>query len=172
MSKGTPLPGDRAAWNDVDNADYHAKDIADDSLNHHLVDFTTGEAGYALVWNGTAWTLRALQHVVTAFWRGTVSATPGVMRIPNTFGVDLKITKVRLDANTPPATDPLIADVHEDGTTIFTNQAHRPQIAVSAYTGESTTIDDSTWHAGSYLTIDIDQAGGADVTATITAKEV
>jgi len=83
----------------------------------------------------------------------------GAFRIYNNFGESLVISKVHLAADTAPTGAAVIVDIHKDGTTIFTNQAHRPTIAAAANTGETTDIDVATWAMGEYLTADIDQAG-------------
>lgn len=95
----------------------------------------------------------------------------GVTRYYNLTGGDLTISKVHLAVDTPPTGITLIADVNIDGTTIFTTQANRPQIAAGANTGYSTTMDVVTWPNGSYITMDLDQVGstfpGANFTGTI-----
>lgn len=102
---------------------------------------------------------------------GTLSVVAGTVRIYNLTGRALTISRVHLAVNTAPVGAAIIADVNENGTTIFTNQANRPQITAGANTGETTTIDDSSLANGNYLTIDVDQIGsgvaGSDLTATI-----
>jgi len=74
-------------------------------------------------------------------------------------------------ANTAPVGAAVIVDVHKDGTTIFTNQAHRPQIADGANVGNTTDIDVASWATDAYLQIDVDQIGsgtaGSDLTVHI-----
>lgn len=105
---------------------------------------------------------------------GTLTVDGGVIRIYNLTGSALTISKVHLAVDTAPTGASLIVDVNENGTTIFTNQANRPTIAISANTGEVTTIDDPSWANGNYLTVDVDQIGstipGSDLTVTVVAS--
>ena len=100
---------------------------------------------------------------------GNLSVLAGTLRIYNQLGRTVTISEVFLSANTAPLTSAIIADVHKGGTTIFTNQANRPQIAASANTGNTTTIDVPSWADGEYLTVDIDQIGTGTVGADFTA---
>jgi len=106
-------------------------------------------------------------------FEGLLTVASGVVRIYNKLGVVAIISQVYLTVTTPPTGAAIIVDVHKDGTTIFTNQAHRPQIAASANTGYSTDIDVGSWADGSYLSVDIDQGGstfaGADLTVHVIA---
>ena len=99
-----------------------------------------------------------------------VGASP--FRIYNPLGVSVTISKVFLAASTAPTGAAIIADIHKDATTIFTNQAHRPQIAAAANTGETTTIDVATWAAGEYLTAEIDQIGSGTAGANLVVHIV
>ncbi len=105
---------------------------------------------------------------------GDLTVDPGVFRIYNLTGRALTINRVHIAVNTAPTGAAILIDVHENGTTIFTNQANRPTIAIAAFTGETTTIDDDSWADGSYLQVDIDQIGstiaGADLTITVIAS--
>jgi hypothetical protein len=87
---------------------------------------------------------------------GTVT---GHIRIYNLLGRDVTIHKVFVAADTAPSGADIIVDVNQNGTTIFTDQAHRPHVAAGANTGSTTTIDEPTWQDGHYLTADIDQIG-------------
>jgi hypothetical protein len=103
-----------------------------------------------------------------------LTVASGLLRLYNLTGKDLTIGKVHLAVNTAPIGDAVIADINENGSTIFSTQANRPEIAVSGFTGETTTIDDPTWASGNYLQADVDQIGstiaGADLTITIVAS--
>lgn len=99
---------------------------------------------------------------------GAVTATAGTLRIYNSLGMTLTINKVWVCANTAPTGQAMIIDIHKDGTTIFTNQAHRPQVAAGANYGSTTDIDVATWADGSYLTMDVDQIGSGDVGSDVT----
>lgn len=105
---------------------------------------------------------------------GDLSVDPGLLRLYNLTGKALVIEKVHLAVNTAPTGATILVDINENGTTIFTTQGNRPSVAISAFTGESTTIDDPSWADGNYLQADIDQIGstiaGADLTITIVAS--
>jgi len=71
--------------------------------------------------------------------------------------------------STAPTGAAIIVDVHKDGTTIFTTQANRPTIAVSAFdSGTAKTPDVTTFAAGSYLTVNVDQIGSTIAGAGLT----
>lgn len=106
----------------------------------------------------------------------TVTVDPTTIAAPTILApCTLTITKVKLVVKTAPTGAAIIVDVHKNGTTIFTNQAHRPQIAISATTGDATTIDVSGLVEGDALTIDIDQIGstiaGADLTVEVLTTQ-
>lgn len=65
----------------------------------------------------------------------------------------------------------ILVDVHKNGTTIFTTQANRPEIAVSTDQSAHEVPDVSAVSAGEYITIDIDQVGstlpGTDLTVIV-----
>jgi hypothetical protein len=87
----------------------------------------------------------------------------------------LTITKVKLVVKTAPTGAAIIVDVNKNGTTIFTTQGNRPQIAIGATTGDSGTPDVTALAEGDKLTIDIDQIGstiaGADLTVEVVADQ-
>lgn len=104
---------------------------------------------------------------------GDLTVASGVFRIYNLTGAALTISKVHIAVNTAPTGATILADVNENGTTIFTTQGNRPSIAISAFTGETTTIDADSWDDENYVQVDVDQIGstiaGADLTVTIVA---
>jgi hypothetical protein len=87
------------------------------------------------------------------------------------------VSKVRIGAVTAPTGSTLIVDVNYHATdptsasTIFTTQANRPAIAISAYTADSGTPDVTSIADGGWLGISIDQIGstitGADINIEI-----
>jgi hypothetical protein len=87
----------------------------------------------------------------------------------------LTITKAKLVVKTAPTGAAIIVDVNKNGTTIFTTQANRPQIAIGATTGDSGTPDVTSLAEGDKVTIDIDQIGstiaGADLTVEVVADQ-
>jgi hypothetical protein len=82
------------------------------------------------------------------------------------------ISTVRASVNVAPTGAAILVDVNKNGTTIFTTQANRPEIAVSTNTDVSGTPNVTSLASGDYLTVDIDQIGstiaGADLVVTIT----
>lgn len=105
---------------------------------------------------------------------GIASVRTGANRVYNDTGRPLALGTVRVSAATGPAGQALILDVHKDGTTIYSTQGNRPQIAAGQVTGTGGTPDVATWAMGEYLTVDIDQVGtttpGSDLTVTIPAS--
>lgn len=104
----------------------------------------------------------------------TVTTTKDYIALPDT-GV---ISRVDLVCDTAPTGAAVIVDVERstDGgstwVTIFTNQANRPQVAISARTGNTTTIDVSGATEYTHLfRVAIDQVGstiaGADLSVMI-----
>jgi hypothetical protein len=93
--------------------------------------------------------------------RLAVTAGAGDMGLPNATGRALTVTAVSAYARIAPTGADLVVDVNKNGTTIFTNQAHRPRILAGATTSAPTTVDLATWNPGEVLTVDIDQIGSA-----------
>jgi hypothetical protein len=88
------------------------------------------------------------------------------------FPAAATIIGVSMAINTAPTGASLIADVNKNGTTIFTTQANRPSIAISANATASPAVPDVTaYAAGDYVTIDVDQVGstiaGSDLTVHV-----
>lgn len=90
---------------------------------------------------------------------GILATVTGAIRIYNNTGTTKTINKVFLSVSTAPTGAAIIVDIHKNGTTIFTNQANRPQISAGANTGYSTTMAVTEWADGEYLTMDVDQVG-------------
>lgn len=94
----------------------------------------------------------------------------GVSRI--TLAAASTITGVTASANTAPTGATLIFDVNKNGSTVFTTQANRPTIAISANETASPAVPAVTaLAAGDYLTVDIDQVGstiaGSDLVVVV-----
>lgn len=86
---------------------------------------------------------------------------------------DVTISSVRASCGTAPTGASLKVDVNKNGTTIFTNQANRPEIAIG--TNTDTSVPDVTaLSEGDYLTFDIDQVGstvaGSDLVIQVVAN--
>lgn len=118
--------------------------------------------------------LGEVERYFTLTIAGDLTVDPGVLRVYNLTGASLTISKVHIAVDTAPTGAAILVDVNENGTTIFTNQANRPTIAISGFTGDTTTIDAATWEDGNHLQADVDQIGstiaGSDLTITIVAS--
>lgn len=102
---------------------------------------------------------------------GVVSTGSGSLRIYNSMGRTVTISKVFLSANTAPTGADIIVDLNNNGSTVFSTQSNRPRIVDGANTGYTTTINSSSWADGQYLTFDRDQVGsgtpGSDLTVHV-----
>ncbi len=106
------------------------------------------------------------------FWvDGNLATGARPRRLYNLTGATLAFQKVHLAVNTAPSGAAIICDIHKNGTTIFTTQSNRPQVAAGANAGSTTAFDVATLAGGEYLTLEIDQVGsgtaGADLVATV-----
>jgi hypothetical protein len=130
---------------------------------------TMNDGATAPEWAAAASTTVVGQAVFTV--EGAVALSTGTLRIYNCLGKTATISEVFLSAGTAPTGAALIVDVNLDGTTIFTTQSNRPQIAADANTGNTTTIEVASWQDGHYLTMDVDQVGsgvaGSDLTVHV-----
>lgn len=106
---------------------------------------------------------------------GTLTTITGALDFPMPF--DGTILGVSARAGTGPTGADLIFDVNKNGTTIFTTQANRPKIVAGSLStaSEVTNMDVTSFVAGDYISIDIDQVGstiaGADVTVVIRYRD-
>ena len=105
-------------------------------------------------------------------FEGNIEVGNNPLPIYNRTGSDKTIEEVFLSAGTGPTGSAIIVDVNKDGTTIFTNQAHRPQIAAGQTTGYTDDIDVPVWGNGSYLTVDVDQIGSGVPGANVVVHVV
>lgn len=84
------------------------------------------------------------------------------------------ISAVQISVGTAPTGAAVIVDVHVDGTTIFTTQSNRPEIAISGFFDASGTIEDDDHDDGQYVTVNIDQIGstlpGENLTVIVWLK--
>lgn len=114
------------------------------------------------------------QRYFTLTVPGVLTVDTGALRLYNLTGKALTISKVHIAVDTAPTGAAILVDVNENGVTIFTNQANRPTIAIAAFTGDTTTIDDASWADGNHIQADVDQVGstvvGSDLTITIVAS--
>ncbi len=124
------------------------------------------------IWNQISVTTYTWTTIAFTY-EGTLIAAVGKFQ----FAVPcaLTIDSVYLRVQTAPAGQAIIVDVNKNGTTIFTNPAGRPQIAIGDNSGESGTPDVTSLVLNDYLTFDIDQAGsttpGAYLSVHIRCKQ-
>lgn len=117
--------------------------------------------------------LGELEKVISWSYAGTIAVTTGKAR----WYADRAYTieKVRASVDTQPTGAAIRVDVNKNGTTIFTTQGNRPDIAVSTNTDEANNPDVTALAAGDYLTVDIDVIGstiaGADLTVQVVLGE-
>jgi hypothetical protein len=119
-------------------------------------------------------TAHVLFTPITFAKSGVLAITTGAFRWYNDTGRTLTFDSTRASVSTAPTGAALIVDINKDGTTIFTNQALRPEIAISGFTDQGSTPSVTTIANTSYLTVDIDQIGstvpGSDLTVQIWLK--
>lgn len=80
------------------------------------------------------------------------------------------IDKVYIYVKTAPTGSSIIVDVNKNGTTIFTTQTNRPEIATGNNSDESGTPDVTSLAKNDILTVDIDQADSNNVGADLTIQ--
>lgn len=84
------------------------------------------------------------------------------------------VETVRASVNTQPTGAAIRVDVNKNGTTIYTTQGNRPNIAVSTNTATANSPDVTTFASGDYITVDVDIIGstvaGSDLTVTIRLR--
>lgn len=106
---------------------------------------------------------------------GTLTVGGLALRFPNRTGVTRTVTAVHAMVDTAPTGSSLIVDIHKNGTTIFSDQSHRPQIAAAANEDETTDIDVADFAHGDYYQLQVDQIGstiaGSDLTVSIVFAE-
>ena len=110
------------------------------------------------------------EETITWFFSGALST--GAKKDAALLGKAGTITDVRAYLDTPGTGTSTIVDVNKNGTTIFTTQAYRPTIAVSANASSATAPDVTSVVAGDRLSVDVDQlgTGAADLYVSVTIK--
>jgi len=106
--------------------------------------------------------------IITGYVPGLLVAGSGGTRLYNDTGGDVTIASVRASVVTPPGGGPDTFDFNLNGTTIFTNPAHRPSIAAGALTSGLVVPDVTLWPAGQYMTVDTDLIGTSYAGANAT----
>lgn len=119
---------------------------------------------------GTAGATGPTEMYATFTFPGNLSVKIGQARFP-IVGSTWTIVSATATVGTAPTTQAIIVDVNKNGTTIFSTQANRPQIAVGANSGTSGAPNTTSITSGDYLTVDIDQVGsgtpGADIVVVV-----
>lgn len=118
---------------------------------------------------------RLLTHAVEAYAfsvTGTVAVAAGSHRIY--LEGNYTFESARASVGTAPTGASLICDINKNGTTIYTTQSARPTIAVSTNTATANSPAVTTFVAGDYITVDVDQVGstvaGSDLTVVIRLR--
>jgi hypothetical protein len=112
-------------------------------------------------------------HTFTFSLEGLLTVDSGNLRFysPGT----MTIAEVFIAVNTAPTGDSIIVDVNKNGTTIFTTQANRPEIADGANSDTSGTPDVTALAKNDFLTSDVDQIGsttpGQNLTVHVRCKQ-
>ena len=107
----------------------------------------TGDAGAITIWKTLVFCGHQDLEVGT-------SAAPSVLA-----DAALIIDKVYVYVQTPPTGASAIFDVTKNGTTIFTNQDNRPEVAAGANAAESGVPDVTALAKNDRVDVDVDQVG-------------
>jgi len=102
-----------------------------------------------------------------------VALTVGTDKAPTLApATDVTIDRVWIYVKTAPTGGPCTVDVNKNGVTIFTDQTKRPSIPAGSNSAESGVPDITTLTKNDLLTIDIDEANGAeDLTVHVRVKQ-
>ena len=122
--------------------------------------------------SGTGTEIDAGERTVLLFVDGTLTTTTKAKNFNFAAPWPDKIKRVRLYANTAPTGQAIITDINLNGSTIWSTQGNRAQIAASSNSGTSTTFGTTSFAQGDVFTFDIDQIGsgtaGADLSIELT----
>lgn len=85
------------------------------------------------------------------------------------------VESIRASVNTQPTGAAIRVDVNKNGTTIYTTNGNRPNIAVSTNTATANSPDITTFASGDYITVDVDIIGstiaGSDLTVVVRLRK-
>jgi hypothetical protein len=85
----------------------------------------------------------------------TVAAGTARLYLPSAY----TLLDYRVSVGTAPTGASLIVDINKNGTTLFTTQSARPTITASSFLASTTAPAITTFAAGDYITVDVDQIG-------------
>lgn len=112
------------------------------------------------------WNLEGCPRLLPLTRLGLLDVETGRARIRLPFAAT--IVSVAASIDTAPTGSAVIVDVNKNGTTIFTTQANRPQVAAGANASADAVPDVTALAVGDYLTVDIDQVGSTTPGANLT----
>lgn len=72
---------------------------------------------------------------------------------------DITLANITINVDTAPTGASIVVDINKNGTTIFTTQSNRPEIAISGTEDTSGTPDITSLSAGDVIGISVDQVG-------------
>lgn len=115
--------------------------------------------------------LPADEEIITFSISGELVAEAKTHRYYPPF--DITIDDMVLSCGVAPTGSSVKFDVDRSGTTIFTTQGNRPEVAAAAYVDTAAVPDVTTVTTSQYLTIEVDEIGstlpGEDAVLTIRA---
>jgi hypothetical protein len=149
--------------------------VEGDVISFDLDSVATGAADLVIVIKLADSTITITPELRMFTWamEGNLFTRAGKARMYNNFGMNFEITKVFIAVDAAPTGSAIKVDINKSpGGSLFPSGANRPQIAVSTFTGVSTTFDgDFIFADGDYLTMDVDQIGssypGADLVVNV-----
>lgn len=122
--------------------------------------------------SGTASQLEAAEKTIVLMAQGTLAVTTKVSNFQFAAPWPGIIKRARLIANTGPAGAAVICDFLLNGTTIWSTQGNRVQIAAGATSGTQASFNTTSFAAGDVFTFNVAQVGsstpGADLVMELT----
>lgn len=80
------------------------------------------------------------------------------------------LSSVRASVGTAPTGQAILCDVNKNGSTIFGTQANRPTIAVNGNTALAGAASTTSFAAGDFITVDLDQVGSGTAGSDLTVQ--
>jgi len=149
------------------NADNYVSKVAGGS--HTTVSPATGTGNVTIGSDNSFNLISTISFAVVGDLTTGTDKAPTII-VPTSF----TMIKVKLVVKTAPTGSAIVVDVNKNGTTIFTTQANRPQIATGTTYGDSGTPDDTALIENDTLTVDVDNIGsatsGSDLTIEIVCR--